>query len=178
MRRLTIVTLMLATSVNAQTTEPRISNTVLLAQPTRVLDTRLPGCQLAVIWPYPQEVECHTGRLHDGETRYTQFQAFSVPFHANGVILNVTVVNPTGDGYLTLYDPFPVTTDVPLETRPLVSSINFSGGKVTSNLVFVSLGQWQFQAWGVPFRPDSAIYTHVVDEGTTDVVVDVVGYLY
>ena len=48
------------------------------------------------------------------------------------VAMNVTVTQPTGDGYLTLY---PTGT-----TRPLAANLNFTPGKTVPNLVVVKLG--------------------------------------
>lgn len=50
----------------------------------------------------------------------------------SAVALNVTVTQPTGDGYLTAY---PTGT-----TRPVVSNLNFTPGDTVPNLVVVRLG--------------------------------------
>jgi hypothetical protein len=71
------------------------------------------------------------------------------------VVLNVTVTGPTSGGFLTVYPAG--------EARPNASSINFSAGWLGSNNVTVKLG-----AGG-----KVSIYNHL---GTTDVVVDVVGF--
>ncbi len=55
-----------------------------------------------------------------------------VPADATGVILNVTVTEPTGGGFLTLY-PNGVS-------RPSTSSINFVPGQTVANLVVSAVG--------------------------------------
>ena len=50
----------------------------------------------------------------------------------SAVILNATVVNPAGQGYLTV---FPAGT-----TRPVVSDLNYASGEIRPNLVVVKLG--------------------------------------
>lgn len=71
------------------------------------------------------------------------------------VVVNVTVTNPTQDGYLTVY---PAGVD-----RPTVSNLNFRRGQTVANMVIVKSG--------VGGRISLANFT-----GTTDVIVDLVGY--
>jgi FtsP/CotA-like multicopper oxidase with cupredoxin domain len=82
----------------------------------------------------------------------------SVPFSAKAVALNVTVVLPTTAGYLTLY---PAGASL-----PLASTVNFRSGIVRANNALVSLGTaGQLSVFcGMP-------------AGSTDFIVDVVGYL-
>lgn len=72
--------------------------------PQRILDTR------------------STSALADNETRFVP-----TGFGVSGMLLNVTVTNPTGVGYLTIFPP-----DAP---RPSTSSINFTPGQTVANLV-------------------------------------------
>ncbi|PZG01359.1 hypothetical protein C1I99_07595 [Micromonospora deserti] len=71
------------------------------------------------------------------------------------VVLNTTVTGPTANSYLTAYPAG--------ESRPTASSINFAPGWLGSNNVTVKVG-----AGG-----KVSIYNHA---GSTDVVVDVVGF--
>ncbi|HXY93696.1 MAG TPA: S8 family serine peptidase [Acidimicrobiia bacterium] len=73
----------------------------------------------------------------------------------SGVVLNVTVTNPTADGYVTVWP-----TGV---TRPLASNLNFVAGETIPNLVTVKVGT----------GGDVSFYNF---QGTTDLVADVVGY--
>lgn len=50
----------------------------------------------------------------------------------SSVVLNVTVTDALGDGYVTVYP-----TGVP---RPTASNINFPAGKTVANLVTVAVG--------------------------------------
>jgi hypothetical protein len=79
----------------------------------------------------------------------------TVPAGASAAVLNVTAVDPTASGFLTV---FPEGT-----TLPLVSSLNFTPGVNVANLVTVPLSS----AGGV------SIYNSA---GSTNVVVDVEGY--
>ena len=78
-----------------------------------------------------------------------------VPVGATGVVLNVTAVNPTAAGFLTV---FPAGV-----TMPTASSLNFKAGQVVANQVTVPLGT----------GGAISIYNSA---GSTDVVVDVAGY--
>lgn len=74
---------------------------------------------------------------------------------ATAVVLNVTAVNPTASGFLTVFPS--------REPLPPVSNLNFVAGQVVPNLVTVKLGS--------NGRVD--IYNLA---GSTDVVADVMGY--
>jgi hypothetical protein len=72
-----------------------------------------------------------------------------------GVVLNVTVDQPSAGGYLTLYPD--------LTTRPLVSNLNFLAGQTVPNLAMVKVGS------------NGRIRVYNLS-GTTHVILDVVGY--
>jgi hypothetical protein len=74
----------------------------------------------------------------------------------SAVALNVTAVNPTAGGYLTVW---PSTGD-----RPNASNLNFAAGQTVPNLVVVLVGT------------DGKINIFKGSFGTVDVIVDVAGY--
>ena len=74
---------------------------------------------------------------------------------ATAVVLNVTVANPSAPSFLTLWPDG--------ASRPAASDLNFLAGQVTSNLVVVKVGA------------DGKIGIFNA-AGTTDVIVDVVGW--
>ncbi len=78
-----------------------------------------------------------------------------VPTDADGVVINVTLVTPTGYTYETT---FPTGT-----TRPTASSLNANPGTVIPNLVTAKVGT----------GGDISLFNFV---GSTDMVVDIVGY--
>jgi len=78
-----------------------------------------------------------------------------VPAGASAAVLNVTAVNPTASGFLTV---FPAGT-----TMPTVSNLNFKPAVTVANLVTVPLSSSGMVS----------IYNHA---GSTNVVVDVDGY--
>jgi hypothetical protein len=80
-----------------------------------------------------------------------------VPFSAKAVAVNVTVVQPTADGYLTLYP-----AGAPL---PLASTLNFRAGSVKANNAASVLGT----GGGV------AVF-YGAGGGTTHLLLDVTGY--
>jgi hypothetical protein len=94
--------------------------------------------------------------LGPGETRELQVAGREgVPATgALAVALNVTVVEPTGAGFLTVW---------PSSTRPTASSLNFVAGRTVANAVLVGIG-----ADGKVRLFNSS--------GTTHVVVDVAGW--
>jgi YVTN family beta-propeller protein len=81
--------------------------------------------------------------------------SFGVPANATAVVLNVTVVNTTGAGFLTVYP----TGDA----VPNASNLNYAAGEVIPNLVEVGVGT----------GGDVSLWAQT----TTDVVVDLVGYV-
>ena len=118
---------------------------ITTANPQRLLDTR-PGM----------------GALDPAKGRLTPFVPVVLPASAlagagsspAALLLNVTVVAPSADGYLTVY---------PCQAgAPLASNVNYRAGEVRPNLVEA--------------RPDSAGHICVVSMVATDLVVDVDGW--
>lgn len=115
--------------------------------PTRIMDTRsgLGGSS-------------HLGAARTATLQVTGAPSGNVAVPASGaetVVLNVTVVSPTANGFVTVY-PYGVS-------RPNVSSINFARGWTGANLVTVRLGT-------------SGRISLYNSGGTTDLIVDVVGW--
>jgi hypothetical protein len=81
--------------------------------------------------------------------------ATGIPASATAVVVNLTATGPTAAGYLTAY-PSNVAA-------PLASNLNFVAGETIPNLVLVGIG------------PDGRIKI-LNSAGTTDVVVDIVGF--
>ncbi|WP_441250160.1 PKD domain-containing protein [Kitasatospora sp. McL0602] len=107
--------------------------------PTRVLDTRQPGSR----------------RLGPGESVDVFVPtAASVKVRPDAAVLNVTAVNPSQGGYLSVYPAG--------SPRPATSNVNFTAGQVVPNLVTVPTGA----------NGKVTVYNF---SGTTDVVVDVMG---
>jgi hypothetical protein len=81
--------------------------------------------------------------------------SFGVPSTATAVILNVTVTHTTAAGFLTV---FPSTS-----TRPNASDLNWPAGLTVPNLVVATLGT-------------TGAISFYNSAGSTDVIVDLVGY--
>jgi hypothetical protein len=108
--------------------------------PTRVLDTRN-----------------GTGAIGPGATRVLDLDGHGgVPPGATGVVLNVTVTNPTAGSYLALWP-----SDV---ARPNASNLNFGPAVTIANMVSVKLSP----------AGTVSIYNQL---GSVDVLADVVAYL-
>jgi hypothetical protein len=84
-----------------------------------------------------------------------QLSAFGVPADATAVVLNVTDVNGTAPGYLTV---FPTGA-----AQPLAFNVYYAKGQVIPNLVQVGIGT----------SGDVSIFSHA----QSDVVVDLEGYV-
>ncbi len=91
------------------------SGQVVVANPVRLLDTRNTG-----------------GPLASTEVRPLVVTVGSVPPTAKAVVLNVTVTQPTGGGYLTVF-PNGVA-------RPTASNLNFVAGQTVPNQVIAAVG--------------------------------------
>ncbi|GAA0681544.1 hypothetical protein GCM10010193_39180 [Kitasatospora atroaurantiaca] len=101
-------------------------------------------------------------------SRYHIYSRFGDPGDT-GFVLNTTVTNTTGGGYLTV-SPDPNNIDAykgkyaGRPNRPLVSTLNWKKGETVSNLVHATPG------------PGGIIDVWNTGTGSTDLVVDVFGY--
>ena len=82
-----------------------------------------------------------------------------VPDDAIGVLVNVTVVTPSNDGFLSLR-PSGATGE------PTTSTVNFTPGSIEPNAATVDLNDGKIQIW---------VETSS-DAGSADVLIDIVGY--
>ncbi|MFE6748653.1 hypothetical protein ACFVGM_22580 [Kitasatospora purpeofusca] len=85
-----------------------------------------------------------------------------VPADATAVVVNVTATNTTEDGYLT------VRRDGGMPGAPTTSTLNFRAGETVSNMTTVAV-----EPRGASTSPQINVYNNA---GTTDVVVDILGY--
>jgi hypothetical protein len=136
-------------AVNAASS-PALS-TVTIAS-VRILDTRN---DVGLAGPFVSAV-----------SQKLQVTGVAVPAGSLGVLLNVTVVNPMANGFLSIR-----AGDA--TGAPLTSSLSFTAGDIVSNSVQVGL-----PASGANAGQIDIIYDAYGETGpTTDVLVDVVGYL-
>jgi Tol biopolymer transport system component len=133
-----------AADVYVYTEAPPSATTGLFftVSPCRLLDTRQNG-----------------GALHSGDSwALSAAGACGIPATAAALAVNLTAVQPTAAGFLTLH---------PADVQPsLASSLNFGAGQTRTNNAILPL------AGGGGF----AISPFVTGSGTVDVVVDVFGY--
>ena len=83
-----------------------------------------------------------------------------IPAGATAAVFNVTAVNPTQSGYLTVYPED--------STRPVVSNVNFTAGRVVPNRVIVPLSS--------STGPNNPGEISIYSSSPVDIIVDVSGY--
>ena len=128
-----------------------------LAAPGRICDTRS-GNPSGLTGT---DAQCNSETMAAGSTLDVQVTGVgNVPFSGvAAVVLNVTVVNPVGPGYLTVWPE-----DV--SPRPTASNLNFQAGQVVPNRVIVPVSN------SSPNLGQISIYTTT----QVDVLVDVSGW--
>ena len=129
-------------------TPARLLDTRSGSGPLQSLETRAVGVRLQ-----PQRVGEAVRVEADGE-RHGMLRASSLDVPVT-VVLNVTIVNPTAAGFLTVY--------ADQSAPPPTSDLNFPAGALLSNLVVAQVGS----------DGKIAIYNLT---GSSHVVVDVLGY--
>lgn len=142
-------------------TAPASSSTFVAVSPVRVLDTR----KDVVLWEGPFA----TGVPHDvkvtGSIPTSSGTQTVMPVGATGVVLNVTVVNSTADGFVSVRPADAVDA-------PKTSNINFEAGKTVANSITVNLPTSGADAGTFEVWFDSM----GVAGATADILVDVTGY--
>lgn len=135
-------------------------STFVPVSPTRILDTREDiGLAGPFVSPEPQDLKV-TGSI---PTKVGTLVV--IPDGATGVTLNVTVVSPTADGFLSIRP-----ADAP--GVPTTSSLNFTAGQAIPNSVTV-----QVPTSGADAGKIEITYNAYEQPGpTTEILVDVVGY--
>ena len=128
------------------------ASSIVTVSPERILDTRtdigLPG-------PFVSAV-----------SQKLQVTGAVVPAASTGVLLNVTVVAPSANGFLSIRPGDAVGS-------PSTSSLNFNAGDIAPNAVQVALPTSGINAGQIDITFDA----YGVGGPTTDVLIDVVGYL-
>jgi hypothetical protein len=123
-----------------------------LPSPVRICDTRAGNPSLLNAPPVNQ---CNGATITPGGTRDVAVTgANAIPPGAIAAVLNVTVANPGGPGFLTVYPQG--------GQRPTASNVNYLNAQVTANRVIV------------PLSANGAIT--VYSSQSADVIVDVSGY--
>jgi hypothetical protein len=120
------------------------------ATPLRLVDTRDgTGGQQGKLTPAGQL----TVSVH-GQTLSVADNSAQVPLFATAAALNVTIVNPEGSGFATVW---PCSA-----ARPLASNLNFVSGQVVANNVIAPIGD----------QGNVCFYTST----PSDIIVDIAGY--
>ncbi len=131
---------------------PNPSPVLTTITPCRLFDTRP-----APVTVGPRSTPLGAGATFTASVRGTNGNC-TVPANAVGVVMNVTIVNPTGAGFLTVWP-----SDQP---QPLASSLNWLPGQgATPNQVTTALAA---VAGSVSFFNSA---------GTVNVIADIIGYL-
>lgn len=130
--------------------------------PLRVLDTR-GGVDVGLAGPFVSPVS--QDLMITGNIPTTTGSQVVVPPRATGVVLNVTVVQPTNAGFVSVRP-----ADAP--GAPATSSLNFEAGVTQPNAVTVQLPTSGADAGAIEITYDA----YGTPGATTDLLVDVVGY--
>jgi hypothetical protein len=144
----------------AQAASP--ASSIVMIEPARILDTR-ETVDLGLAGPFtsptPQDVQV-TGPIPTARGTATV-----VPAGATGVLLNVTPVNSSAGGFISVRPANASGT-------PTTSSLNFEAGAINPNSVQVELPTSGADAGKIEISYDA----FGQNGPTTDVLVDVVGY--
>ena len=135
-------------AVDAASSTP--SSTVTIT-PVRVLDTRTMGLP---------------GPFVSAVSQKLQIIGSAVPADATGVLLNVTVVQPTAAGFVSVRPG-------DSSGAPSTSSLNFAAGQTVPNSVQVGLPTVRANAGQIDITYDA----NGVAGPTTELLIDVVGYM-
>jgi hypothetical protein len=130
------------------------ASSVVTIDPVRILDTRDP-VNIGLPGPFVSAV-----------SQKLQVTGTAVPAGATGVLLNVTVVGPTADGFVSVRPG-------DAARAPSTSSLNFSAGDLIPNSVQVGLPTAGANTGQIDITYDA----YGVAGPTTDVLIDVVGYM-
>jgi hypothetical protein len=136
--------------------------TFVPVSPTRIMDTRDPtnvGLAGPFVSPISQRLQV------TGTIATTTGRQLIVPPGSNGVVLNVTVVNPTANGFVSIRPGDAVGP-------PTTSSLNFVAGEVVANAVDVPVPTSGGRAGTIDITFDA----FGTPGPTTDIVIDIVGY--
>ena len=146
----------------AQAAPAPSGSTVVTVTPVRILDTRDP-VNVGLSGPFVSAV---SQKLKvSGSIPTTSGVKTVVPDGATGVLLNVTPVNATADGFIAIR-PGDATG------APSTSSLNFTAGSILPNSVQVALPTSGANAGRIDITYDA----YGAAGPTTDVLIDVVGY--
>ena len=137
-------------------------STIVSVIPARVLDTRDP-VNVGLVGPFVSGVSQKL--LVTGAVPTTTGTATVVPTGATGVLLNVTAVGATADGFISVRPG-------DASGAPSTSSLNFSARSVVPNAVQVALPTAGANAGQIDITYDA----YGAAGPTVDVLVDVVGY--
>jgi hypothetical protein len=129
--------------------------TFLFPLPFRVLDTRFSDNPADPDANFPFPLEANTGYILN--IGGVEVDGMTVPTDAVGVIGTVTAVNPTGNGYFTLF----ATAEI---APPLASNLNFQVGDMA-------------RASGCTVMLNSGGQMTLYTSAGTDAIFDVTGYL-
>ena len=138
-------------AVNAASSAP---SSVVTIDPVRILDTRDP-VNIGLPGPFVSAV-----------SQKLKVTGGAVPAGATGVLLNVTAVGPTANGFLSVRPG-------DASGAPSTSSLNFNAGSVVPNSVQVGLPTVGANAGQIDITYDA----YGVAGPTTEVLIDVVGYM-
>lgn len=139
-----------------------VDSTTVLTDPVRVLDSRDP-LNVGLAGPFASQV---SQKLRvTGSISTTTGAKTVVPTGATGVLLNVTTVGSTANGFISIRPG-------DASGLPSTSSLNFNAGEIVPNAVLVGLPTSGANAGQIDITYDA----YSVPGPNTDILIDVVGY--
>lgn len=149
-----------ATTWQVTATSGGDESTFVPVTPTRMLDTRVDlGLDGPFVSAQPRQLTV-TGQVPTADGT-----KLVVPTHANGIALNVTAVQPTAAGFISVRPGDATGT-------PTTSSLNFDAGDTTPNAVTVTIPTTGAHAGTIEITYDA----YGQPDFVTDILIDVVGY--
>lgn len=147
--------------------EADVTGLVYLASPVRFLDTRSSGASPFACNLPATPIAADSDNLYNVRTRCT-----GVPAAARGIFGNITLINMSVNGFLTMYPDTSLlrkdfsSATKPVTNRPFVATVNYRTAIAVQNQTFsIAIGKngkfWLYNTVGT----------------TLDAIIDIVGYV-
>lgn len=143
------------------------SGIVYLPQPVRFLDTRSSGASAFACNLPAAVIGTDTDNLYNVRTKCT-----GVPAIARGIFGNITLLNMSANGFITMYpDGDNLTKDYSLTTkpvtnRPFVATVNYRTAIAVQN-----------QTFSIAIGKNGKFWLYNTTTSTLDAILDIVGYV-
>lgn len=140
---------------------------VYLPQPVRFLDTRSSGASANACNLPAAVIGTDTDNLYNARIRCT-----GIPAKARGIFGNITIINMSANGFLTMYPDSSLllldwsSTTKPVTNRPFVATVNYRTAVAVQN-----------QPFSIGLGKNGKFWIYNTTTTTIDVILDIVGYV-